>query len=80
MPPRIRIPKYVCHRQVVTSAVASRRAPLDLADVPQLRGALVSNARGVAPVSAIDAHPLETDATRMRVVTDVYAALPWDPI
>jgi hypothetical protein len=40
----------------------------------------VSNARGVAPVSAIDAHPLETDATRMRVVTDVYAALPWDPI
>src|SRR5438067_6942601 len=74
------ITMQLLERALTDGAVASRRAPLDLADVPQLRGALVSNARGVAPVSAIDAHPLETDATRIRVVTDVYAALPWDPI
>lgn len=74
------ITMQLLERALPDAGVASRRAPLHLADIRQFRGALVSNARGVAPVSAIDGRPLGTDASRVRALADVYAALPWDPI
>jgi branched-subunit amino acid aminotransferase/4-amino-4-deoxychorismate lyase len=74
------ITMQLLERALPDAGVASRRVPLHLADIPQFRGALVSNARGVAPVSAIDGRSLETDPSRVRAVADVYATLPWDPI
>lgn len=74
------ITMQLLERALPDAGVASRRAPLDLADIARFRGGLVSNARGVAPVSAIDAQSLENHASRVRAVADVYAVLPWDPI
>ena len=74
------ITMQLLERALPDAGVRSRRAPVDLADVSLFAGALVSNARGVAAVSAIDARPLGTDPARVQAVADVYAALQWDPL
>src|SRR5436305_873569 len=49
-------------------------------DEPAVMVTVKEPAEIAAPGSAVGAQPLENGATRIRVVTDVYAALPWDPI
>jgi branched-subunit amino acid aminotransferase/4-amino-4-deoxychorismate lyase len=66
--------------RLVPAGLPSRRAPVHLADLPSLRGAFVTNARGIAPVAQIDDVELTIDAELMKAVQAVYEAVPWDPI
>jgi branched-subunit amino acid aminotransferase/4-amino-4-deoxychorismate lyase len=74
------ITMQLLERALPEAGVPSRRAPIRLADVASFRGAFVSNARGVAPVSGIDSLQLATDSARMRAIADVYEAVAWDPL
>jgi branched-subunit amino acid aminotransferase/4-amino-4-deoxychorismate lyase len=74
------ITMQLLERALPEAGVPSRRAPVRLADIPSFRGALVSNARGIALVCAIDSLPLATDPARVQAVADVYASVPWDPL
>lgn len=74
------ITMQLLERALPEAGVPSRRAPVRLADLPSFRGALVTNARGVALVSEIDSLRLATDPARVQAVADVYASLPWDPL
>ena len=58
----------------------SRRAPVRLEDIASFEGAFLSNARGVAIVSAVDALSLPVPAARMQAIADAYASVPWHPI
>jgi branched-subunit amino acid aminotransferase/4-amino-4-deoxychorismate lyase len=66
--------------QLTALGVPFRRAPVRLQQIASLEGAFLANARGVAIVSQIDAAPVPIDADRMRVITDAYASVQWDPI
>jgi branched-subunit amino acid aminotransferase/4-amino-4-deoxychorismate lyase len=66
--------------RLAAAGLPSRRAPVHLADLPQYRGAFVTNARGIAPVAKIDDVDLAVDGDLMDAVTAVYEAVPWDPI
>jgi len=72
------ITMQLLERALPDAGVPSRRAPVRLEDVPSFRGAFVSNARGVALVSAIDSLRLAIDPARVEAVADVYASLPSD--
>ena len=74
------ITMQLLERALPEAGVPSRRAPVRLADITSFRGALISNARGLALVCGIDSLPLATDPARVQAVTDVYASLPWDPV
>ena len=74
------ITMQLLERALPEEGVPSRRAPVRLAGIPSFRGALVSNARGLALVSGIDSLSLATDPTRVQTVADVYASLPWDSL
>jgi branched-subunit amino acid aminotransferase/4-amino-4-deoxychorismate lyase len=58
----------------------SRRAPVRLEDIASFEGAFLSNARGVAIVSAVDALDLPVPGARMQAIADAYASVPWDRI
>lgn len=60
--------------------LASRRDAIRLTDVPSFDGAFVTNARGIAPVAAIDGTALLVDADRMAQLTKAYASAGWDRI
>jgi branched-subunit amino acid aminotransferase/4-amino-4-deoxychorismate lyase len=74
------ITMQLLERALPEAGIPSRRSPIRLADLPSFRGALISNARGVAPVFQIDSQSLATDPARMQAIADVYASLPWDPL
>jgi branched-subunit amino acid aminotransferase/4-amino-4-deoxychorismate lyase len=54
--------------------------PLHLGDVGAMDGAFLSNARGIAEVSAIDDLVLPEAADRMASLADAYGSVPWDGI
>ncbi len=58
----------------------SRRAAVRLRDLGSFCAALVTNARGVAPVGQIDDSALPVDTGLMRTITEVYESTPWDRI
>jgi branched-subunit amino acid aminotransferase/4-amino-4-deoxychorismate lyase len=62
------------------AGLPTRREPVHLADLPGYRAAIVTNARGIAPVAQIDDVELAVDTELMDTVMAVYQAVPWDPI
>ena len=62
------------------AGVATRRAPVRLADVPSVAAAFVTNSRGVAPVVRIDDTTIPVDAGLMKTIGEVCGSMPWDPI
>ncbi len=60
--------------------LTSRRGPVRLADLPSYSGVLVTNTRGIAPVSRIDDAAIPVDPDLVKAVTDSYESVPWDPI
>jgi len=49
-------------------------------DAVSFAGAFATNARGVAPVSAIDETPLTIDREQLDLLAGVYASVPWEPL
>lgn len=74
------ITMQLLERALPEAGVPSRRAPVRLADIPSFRGALVSNARGLALVCGVDSRSIATDPARVQAVANVYASVPWDPL
>jgi branched-subunit amino acid aminotransferase/4-amino-4-deoxychorismate lyase len=60
--------------------VSFRRERVRVADIGALDGAFLSNARGIAAVSAVDEIDLTVDAAGMELLTEVYASVEWDLI
>jgi branched-subunit amino acid aminotransferase/4-amino-4-deoxychorismate lyase len=60
--------------------VAVRRERVPVGDVARFDGAFLSNARGIAAVSAVDDVELPEAREWMRLLEDVYGSVPWDPI
>jgi branched-subunit amino acid aminotransferase/4-amino-4-deoxychorismate lyase len=60
--------------------VASRRAPVRVADLPGYRSVFVTNSHGVAPVDRVDDARLPIDMAFMKTVTQAYESVPWDQI
>jgi branched-subunit amino acid aminotransferase/4-amino-4-deoxychorismate lyase len=74
------ITMQLLERSLPEAGEPSRRAPVRLPDIPSFEGAFLSNARGVAIVSAVDALNLPVPGARMQAIAEAYAAVPWDPI
>jgi branched-subunit amino acid aminotransferase/4-amino-4-deoxychorismate lyase len=66
--------------QLLERAVPSRRAPVRLDEIASFDGVFVSNARGVAAVSAVDGTSLPVDPARVQTLLDAYETAPWDDI
>jgi branched-subunit amino acid aminotransferase/4-amino-4-deoxychorismate lyase len=60
--------------------VRVRRTSVRMSDLPRFDGAFLSNARGIAAVSAIDDLFLPEAEDRITMLLEAYAAIPWDPI
>jgi branched-subunit amino acid aminotransferase/4-amino-4-deoxychorismate lyase len=58
----------------------STRAPVNLADLPSFDAAFVTNARGVAPVAAIDDVTFATSSPVLAAVARAYASAGWDRV
>ncbi|MFI8290059.1 aminotransferase class IV [Streptomyces sp. NPDC085614] len=77
-------PSAPCLTGITMSLLEARlpsvRRRVTLADLPDLRAAFVTNARGVAPVRRIDDVTFEVDGTLMARVGTALAAAPWDAL
>jgi branched-subunit amino acid aminotransferase/4-amino-4-deoxychorismate lyase len=79
--PQLRgITMQLLERALPSRGVPCVRAVTRLADLPSFDGAFVSNARGVAPVAAIDDVDLAVPREVLAALTDAYDAVPWDPL
>ena len=74
------ITKQVVEPRLGAAGLASVRRHVRLADVPSFRSAIVTNARGVAPVGRIDDTALVVDDGLLAVVRAAYDGVPWDAI
>jgi branched-subunit amino acid aminotransferase/4-amino-4-deoxychorismate lyase len=74
------ITMQLLERALPARGVATRHAPVHLAELPGFGGAFLSSARGVASVSAIDELELPEASARIAELRDAYDAVPWDPI
>lgn len=74
------ITMQLLERRLAELGVPCVRAPVSIADVASFAGTFVTNARGVAPVSAIDDTPLDTDSEQLDVLAGAYASVPWDEL
>jgi len=65
--------------QLVSAALAEppRLAEVRLADLSSYDAAFLTNARGIVPVGSIDDLDFPVDPTRMKLLTDAYADVPW---
>ncbi|HEY9369998.1 aminotransferase class IV [Streptomyces sp.] len=73
------------HLTGITMALLTRRLPsvvrpVTLADLPSFRACLVTNSRGIAPVTRIDRVAYPVDEELMARVEAAYEQAPWDPI
>ena len=67
--------------QLLEPRVTSRRSPIHLADLGSYDAALLTNARGILPVSRIDEHVFPQDHQQVfKAVEDAYESVPWDEI
>jgi branched-subunit amino acid aminotransferase/4-amino-4-deoxychorismate lyase len=62
------------------AGLPSRRGPVRLADLPSFAAAFVTNARGIAPVGAVDDRPVPVDPGLTATLASVYDAVPWDEL
>ncbi|KAA9377009.1 class IV aminotransferase [Microbispora cellulosiformans] len=62
------------------AGIGSRHGPVRLADLPAYRSVFVANSRGLAPVGRIGDVILPVDDDFARTLSEVYEAVPWDPI
>jgi branched-subunit amino acid aminotransferase/4-amino-4-deoxychorismate lyase len=60
--------------------IRSVREPVRLAHLPSFDGAFVTNARGLAPVAAVDDVPLPTGSGVLAAVAGAYASARWDRV
>jgi branched-subunit amino acid aminotransferase/4-amino-4-deoxychorismate lyase len=60
--------------------IPSRRGTVRLADLPTFEGVFVTNSRGIAPVDRVDDLRIPVVTDRMKAVSEVYDAVPWDRI
>lgn len=60
--------------------LASRGAPVRLADLGSYDAALLTNSRGIVPVSRIDEHRFGGGEQAAKAVAHVYESVPWDVI
>ncbi|WP_406860789.1 aminotransferase class IV [Streptomyces sp. HUAS MG47] len=72
------------HLTGVTMALLMRRLPsalrpVTLADLPSFRACLVTNSRGIAPVSRIDRVTYPVNEELMARAQGAYEQVPWDP-
>jgi branched-subunit amino acid aminotransferase/4-amino-4-deoxychorismate lyase len=74
------ITKQLLENHGAEHGVAMRQRPLRVSDLESMAGAVVSSARGVGRVSAIDDVEMDTPADRVDALVDVYASVPWDEI
>lgn len=74
------ITMQVLEARLADAGVGSRRAPVRLADLASFGGCVVTNARGIAPVSRIDDVALPLDEDLFKRVVAVYESAPWDEI
>lgn len=70
----------VLERELAAAGIAQTRRPVRLPDVPSYGGAFLANSRGIAPVAAIDAMPVPTDAKLLVRIGELYRSAPWDEI
>ncbi|WP_418956933.1 aminotransferase class IV [Streptomyces tritici] len=73
------------HLTGITMALLTRRLPcalrpVTLADLPDFRACLVTNSRGIAPVSRIDRVAYPVDEELLSRVRGAYEQVPWDRI
>ena len=62
------------------AGLPTRRGPVRLADLSAFSAAFVTNARGIAAVGRVDDLDVPVDERLMQTLTEVYAAVPPDPI
>jgi branched-subunit amino acid aminotransferase/4-amino-4-deoxychorismate lyase len=70
----------VLQRELTGAGVPWRHAPVHLADLPALGGALVTNSHGMAPVASIDDLVLPTGTGLYATAARLLAAAPYDTI
>ena len=64
----------------MTSVFRYRNAPVHLTDVASFDAAFVTNARGIAPVAAIDEVTLPVNIGLMAKLDKAYESATWDRI
>jgi branched-subunit amino acid aminotransferase/4-amino-4-deoxychorismate lyase len=64
--------------RLAEAGIATRRAPVRLAELPSYEAAFVTNARGIAPVSRIDDLVLPVVDDVMATLDRLYADVLWD--
>ncbi len=74
------ITMQLLERQLAAHGIPSRRATVRLVDLASFDAVFVSNARGVAPVAAVDDTRLALDTQRVQTLIDLYETVPWDQI
>jgi branched-subunit amino acid aminotransferase/4-amino-4-deoxychorismate lyase len=62
------------------AGIGVRRRRVRVGDIAGLDGAFLSNARGIATVSAVDDVNLADASDRVKLLVEVYESVPWDPI
>lgn len=70
----------VLQRELTRAGVPWRQAPVHLADLADLGGALVTNSHGMAPVASIDDLVLPAGPELYATAAKLLAAAPYDPI
>jgi branched-subunit amino acid aminotransferase/4-amino-4-deoxychorismate lyase len=79
--PQLRgITMQLLERRLPELGVPTSRAPVSIDDAVSFAGAFATNARGVAPVSAIDETPLTIDREQLDLLAGAYASVPWEPL
>lgn len=66
--------------RLAAAGLATRRAPVRLADLPSYTAAIVTNSHGVAPAGWIGQVELPGSAALAKAVGEIYESVPWDEI
>jgi branched-subunit amino acid aminotransferase/4-amino-4-deoxychorismate lyase len=74
------ITMQLLERKLPELGVPARRAPVRLQDLRSFAGVFITNARGIAAVSAVDDTELPMPRERISALADAYAAVPGDEI
>ena len=64
--------------RLAAAGIPTRRGPVRLSDIAGCEAAIITNARGIAPVGRIDAIDVPVDGDLMSRLQRLYADVPWD--